>query len=362
MFNIVTASALRASPAPVTTTATFVPFDSTKQPNRKDVLQLRRSLLSMARDISTDGSAFGYTGLVVAGAEYNRITNNAPAYQVPIYPGNQVPQGANQLAAYQNEEHYKRELKKFEDYQAASKHMKAAVKAAVPAKYLEEIADPDVEYANVTLLEMLNHLFTNYGDVTREDLDANEADLKQPWNPPDPIETLWMQATRAQQFPPANDALSDSYILRAVVTNVRNTKKFESTLKRFDELPIANQDLARFKQEMNRAYKTWIRANTEATAATAGYHAANLAQIPATAPAPASKYCFIVGTHEFSYCWSHGLSQVRANAPEHNSLTCHNKKEGHQDDATFTNRMRGFNPLGARQNNRRNTPPAPNQS
>ena len=37
------------------------------------------------------------------------------------------------------------------------------------------------------------------------------------------------------------------------------------------------------------------------------------------------------------YCWSHGFMQ---NA-DHTSLTCRNKKEGHKDEATATNKMGG---------------------
>ena len=38
-----------------------------------------------------------------------------------------------------------------------------------------------------------------------------------------------------------------------------------------------------------------------------------------------------------SYCWSHGFIQNAA----HTSLTCRNKKEGHKDDTTATNKMGG---------------------
>lgn len=363
MFNAINASAQRAPHAfSAPTFSPLIKLDPLKQPNRKDILQLRRGCLAIAKEVSTDGTAHGYTGLVVQGAEYNRITNNAPPYQIPVHPGRDAPQGANQLAAYHNEEHHKRQLKEFEDYTCANNTIRNHLLAAIPEQYLLTLCDPDSLFSNVTVLAMFDHMFTNYGTVTREDLDQNEAELKSPWEPSTPIETLWLQATRAQQFPPTADALSDNYILRALESNVRNTRKFESTLKRFDELPSVDQTLTRFKTEMNRAYKTWVRANTNATAAEAGYSSANIAHTP-PAPPPAlpslSKYSFSVGSQVYAYCWTHGLSQVRSGTDEHNSRTCTFRHAMHQEDATLDNRMRGCNPCLMKYRDRRaNTGPA----
>ena len=353
MFNALTVSGLRApQTSAVTTTALFTPLDPSRQPNRKDILQLRRSAIALAKELSTDGTAEGYIGLVVHGPTYDRITGNAQPYQLPVHPGPTVPAGANQLSAYHNEENHKRQLKRFEDYKTASKTIKDAVLSTVPEAFIATLSDPDVGFGNVTILQIFDHLMATYGTVTREDLDQNEEELKAPWTPATPIEDLWLQAAKAQLFPPASDALSDNYILRALVQNVRNTKSFDSTLKRFDELPTVDQTLARFKLEMNKTYRTWVRANQNSTAAEAGYSSVNLAQTPAT-PTPASKYSCKWGTKTYTYCWSHGLSEVKDNIPEHNSSTCNNRHEGHQEAATFDNRMTGCNPMLATRRIRR---------
>jgi len=158
--------------------------------------------------------------------------------------------------------------------------------------------------------KIFEHLMTTYGTVTREDLDQNEEEMKAPWTPATPIKDLWLQAAKAQLFPPASDALSDNYSLWALVQNVCNTKAFDSTLKRFDELPTTDQNLARFKLEMNKTYRTWVRANQNSTAAKAGYSSVNLAQTPAP-PTTASKCSCKWGTKTYTYCWSHGLSEVK---------------------------------------------------
>lgn len=367
MFNALTASALQATPpAPFATTATFSPFDPSRQPNRKDILNLRSSCLALARDLATDGTQWGYTGLVVTGADWDRITTNAPAYQIPVHPGPNAAAGANQLTAYQNEEFHKRQLKAFADYRNAHTIIKSAVLAVVPKQFLETLADPESYFAGVTALQMFEHLLDTYGTVTRDNLDGNEADLHSQWDPDSqPIETLWMQGTKAQNYAPAPDAITDNFILRSFVRNVKNTNKFDSTLKKFEELPVLQQTLAQFKTDMQRSYKVWASKNLRATAAATGYSSANLAQTPAPAPpAPTtfSRYAFKVGNKNFCYCWSHGLSPIH-NTTEHNSSTCNNRREGHQEQATFDNQMGGSNPCRIPRIMRRPAPPqAPSDS
>ena len=79
MFNALTVSGLRApQTSPVTTTALFAPLDPSRQPNRKDMLQLRRSAIALAKELSTDRTAEGYIGLIVQGPTYNCVAGNTP--------------------------------------------------------------------------------------------------------------------------------------------------------------------------------------------------------------------------------------------------------------------------------------------
>jgi hypothetical protein len=49
----------------------------------------------------------------------------------------------------------------------------------------------------------------------------------------------------------------------------------------------------------------------------------------------------IIDTTEIYYCWSHGLGFNLG----HTSCTCHNKKNGHKDDATIRNCQGGKNSI-----------------
>jgi len=87
MLNTLTVSGLHApQTSPVTTTALFARLDPSRQPDRKDILQLRRSAIALAKELSTDGTAEGHIGLVVQGHTHDRITSNAPTHQLPVHP------------------------------------------------------------------------------------------------------------------------------------------------------------------------------------------------------------------------------------------------------------------------------------
>eukprot|EP00957_Ditylum_brightwellii_P097209 7403844-Ditylum_brightwellii.AAC.1 len=46
-----------------------------------------------------------------------------------------------------------------------------------------------------------------------------------------------------------------------------------------------------------------------------------------------------LGQQQIHYCWSHGVT----NNPRYTSSCCHRHKDGHQEDATYTDRKGGSN-------------------
>jgi len=64
---------------------------------------------------------------------------------------------------------------------------------SVHDQYINALRDPVTKYALVTPLQLLDHLWTTYGESDQGDLSANEDRMKSPWPPPTPIETLFKQ-------------------------------------------------------------------------------------------------------------------------------------------------------------------------
>ena len=76
-------------------------------------------------------------------------------------------------------------------YNALSAALTAQILSAVNASFLSALEDPDFGFGDVTPCAMLEHLCTEYGTLTPEELEKNRAALSEPWNFDNPIEDLW---------------------------------------------------------------------------------------------------------------------------------------------------------------------------
>ena len=63
--------------------------------------------------------------------------------------------------------------------------------------YLKGITDRNVSLTNITIREILEFLFQNYGNITQYDIEDNDKKLKEKWSP---IEMLFNQIEDAQDF------------------------------------------------------------------------------------------------------------------------------------------------------------------
>jgi hypothetical protein len=59
--------------------------------------------------------------------------------------------------------------------------------------YLVVLNDDMVGFANITALEMLDHLFMTYGNITAVDLENNCEQMRRAWDPQQPVESLFKQ-------------------------------------------------------------------------------------------------------------------------------------------------------------------------
>jgi hypothetical protein len=57
--------------------------------------------------------------------------------------------------------------------------------------YLNILNDNMVGFANISDLEMLDHLFMTYGNITAVDLENNVEQMRRAWDPQQPVESLF---------------------------------------------------------------------------------------------------------------------------------------------------------------------------
>ena len=66
--------------------------------------------------------------------------------------------------------------------------------------YLKGITDRNVGLAHITIREILEFLFQNYGNITQYNIEDNDKKLKEKWNANTPIKMLFDQIDDTQDF------------------------------------------------------------------------------------------------------------------------------------------------------------------
>lgn len=324
------------------------------KPTNTTLQLLQRQLYTNARSVPSTrgGGLLGHLALIMSDADY--LARAGVAFDVPAHPGPPPPPVGAAAAVAIALRLYTEAIDDVTLYNNLSAALTAQILNAVNASFLSALEDPIFGFSDVTPRNMLEHLRTEYGTLTPEELETNRAALSAPWNFDDPIEDLWAKITNIQRVATfGNVPIADITVITLTLTMIEKTGLLASTTEKFRLRPLPEWTMALFKSEFQLGNKERIR---RLTAGDAGFHGANhaatppttapapvtpalaaAAVTPTTAPPPAARHVSVEGGKMY-YCWTHGLSTQR----NHTSISCLNKAEGHRDDATAF-RMHGGN-------------------
>eukprot|EP00957_Ditylum_brightwellii_P027936 2110494-Ditylum_brightwellii.AAC.1 len=101
--------------------------------------------------------------------DYTLIPNTT-AYLQPPQPVLILPQNSTQYQITQAKERYYDEICMFDECNTVKKIFIQQIIDAINAKYLTAIRDPVTHQITLTLPDIINHLFDNYGNVTAEEM------------------------------------------------------------------------------------------------------------------------------------------------------------------------------------------------
>jgi hypothetical protein len=261
--------------------------------------------------------------------------------------------------------------------------------------YLNALSDEVVGYANCTSLDILTHLLTFYAMIAPTELTQNYERLNTPYDPNQPIETLFQQIQDARAFAVVcGQPYGAAMIINVAYTIVFNTGLYPDACRAWQSRAIASKTWAQFKIDFATAHREFRLTNQ--TAQQSGFHSANMmieqgrdgsmqdtaeaiAQLAtatssdrvtvATLTMTNSKFATQLEaahaiitqlkseittlkikikpvwqeqrpartTNNDSYCWSHGFQVAKS----HTSATCNVRKAGHQETATKVDTMGG---------------------
>ena len=362
-------------------------------PTYETLKKLRSELSENAATIPSTrgGGAHGYLGVVLPDPIYT-VVSGGVNFVLPNNPGlqPQIPVNATAAQIAERQRQHAISLREWKEYQAVHKALRKQLLEAVEPIYLRALRDGHVGFANVTVQEILQHLFAAYGIITPTELQANDARMKTAWDPSTPFETVIDQVEEAATFAiNGHQPYTAEQILNTAYNLVYASGEYFEACEKWDDRPAAEKTWLNFKSHfLEAAHKLALRRQT---AQGHGFHhanhlatseptmdlLANLAQaqvadrdtqltlnatiatlstqlqnqtalitqlqtqltaaLAAKAPAPDKDKKPKKPKDHGSYCWTHGY-HVAAN---HTSATCRAPIDGHQAAATRDNPMGG---------------------
>jgi hypothetical protein len=324
------------------------------------------------------GGKHGYTGIVVDPIVYASMSTTPFAHPTCPTPPGEPLQTATKHQIDEARRQYEEATLQWETYINVCTALKNQIIQAIDEIYIESMKDPHTGFARVTIVELLEFLFTEYGDIDYKTLRENDRKMEQPWNVDLPFQTIIKQVNDAIAVASAGgDPLSAKRILRTAYLLVYDTGLYYEELEKWDEEQDADKTWDNFQKHM-RAAQTKLKKRKTLNKHS-GFHGANLAEedlinlVTGAAQAPYADIQNIIKELQEEmkqlksaktetkqeqeatkttkpstrtrktpkdhggYCWSHGY----AVAPGHTGKTCTKRAPGHQEEATRENTMGG---------------------
>jgi hypothetical protein len=139
-------------------------------------------------------STLGHYALVVTPATYQNASNNIPFIPpanpdaAPVHPNNATAAQINEI-----NRQYLADQKEFNTYMSTKAGLKKQVLEAVPPIFINAVKDKDLGFANVSTLQLIQHLNNTCGTVTANDMQQNVNNMNSEWSPSNSIKVLFKQ-------------------------------------------------------------------------------------------------------------------------------------------------------------------------
>jgi hypothetical protein len=216
------------------------------------------------------GGRHGHLGLVLSPATYNAVTGTP--FTLPADPGVHPvhPTGATGAQIAQITRQHNADTKTWTECLNTDTALKNQIIATFEEKYLRSLHNKYTGYANTTAMEMLEQLYQKYGKISAADLFANEEKLHLPYNPAEPIETLFDRFENAMEYAEAaKHPFSQEIILSKAFLLMQKTGQFQHACREWKR--TQRPTWALFKAHFTEAHLEY--EETEAFAANSGYTA-----------------------------------------------------------------------------------------
>jgi hypothetical protein len=219
----------------------------TGEPTFEDLNVIRRLLNTNAMSVSSyvGGGRHGHLGIIMTNEEYFSIA--ADVFPVPENPGASVEVVVGMTAAVIVEltRLHRESTQVYRTYHNVDQAIKKLILEAFDDTYLNALLDEVVGYANCTSLDLLTHLLTFYTMIAPTELTQNYEHLNTPYDPNQPIETLFQQIQDARAFAVAGGKpYGNAMIVNVAYTLIFNTGLFPDACRAWQSRAISGKTWA----------------------------------------------------------------------------------------------------------------------
>jgi hypothetical protein len=193
----------------------------------------------------------------------------------PTAPG-QAPANTDGTAAQISaaRQIWEEDVQTYRTYTSVKQALKKQIISVFEPMYLD---DNMVGFANISARDMLDHIFSTYGNITAVDLEIIFEHMRRARDPQQPVESLFKQIQDCDDYSEAGGVLiGNSQQINIGYAKLFATGHFMSACHRWNEKLLADKTWAQFKAHFSAAHRQHKQMLGE-SAATAEYHSANAA-------------------------------------------------------------------------------------
>jgi hypothetical protein len=249
----------------------------TGEPTFEDLKVIRRQLNTNDMSVASyeGGGRHGHLGIIMTNEEYFAIA--VDVFSVPVSPGSSAPVVAGMAAAViaETTRLHREATKVYHTYTNVDQAIKKLLIEVFDDAYLKALSDEVVGYANCTSLHILTHILTYYAMIAPTELTQSYERLTTPYDPNQPIETLFQQIQDARAFAVAGrQPYGAEMIINVAYTVVVNTGLFPDAVRTWQSIATAAKTWAQFNIDFATAHREFLLTNK--TAQQSGFHSANM--------------------------------------------------------------------------------------
>jgi hypothetical protein len=187
----------------------------------------------------------GHLGIIVSDADYAIV---APS------PENGVQGAVAQLRSARHV--WEEALLGFHTFNTVQQALKNQTVNFFEPMHLDILNDDMVGFPNISVCEMLDHLFMTYGNIISVDLEHNFEQMRQSWYPQQPGESLLKQFQDCADFYEAGGIIiGHPQQINVGYFKIFATKHFMSACSRWNEKPTIEKTCAQFKTHFSAAHR-----------------------------------------------------------------------------------------------------------